>query len=600
MKILHPWKKPCSLVPDTADVFMKKSSLSQFDNGLFFWLMEKPMMKFLSLSLLSLLWFRPAVAQQAIALVNAKVVTVDKRHPVAEVVIIKGRQIEQVGTVANTPVPAGAKVIDCGGRLVLPGLIDGHAHLESLGRSLSQLSVTGTTSEAELLKMVRERAANTSPGEWILGGRWDQNDWPVRDFPTYESLTEAAPNNPVYLVRVDGHAGWANQRAMKLAGVTAATTAPAGGAIHRMPGSNEPSGIFIDRAQSLIRKVIPEPSEAQKRRHLRTAVDACLKVGLTGIHDAGISPASIARYKALIDAGDLTFRAYGMVSVPESLHGEAIDEFLRKHRIVGYGADQLTVRSIKLMGDGALGSRGAALIEPYSDDADTRGLLITGRERITEVAAAALRTGYQVNTHAIGDRSNLETLDGYTDALRRHPVADHRFRIEHAQILQPDDIPRFARLGVLPSMQPTHATSDMPWAEDRVGPQRIRTAYAWRNFAEQGLPIIGGSDFPVEHHNPLLGFYAAITRQDGQGLPKGGWYSEQLLTRMEALRAMTIDAAWGAFEEGLKGSITPGKLADLVILDRDIMTVPFVDILDTEVLMTLIEGDVVYQSPNWK
>jgi predicted amidohydrolase YtcJ len=394
-------------------------------------------------------------------------------------------------------------------------------------------------------------------------------------------------------MRVDGHACLANAAAMKFAGVNRGTPSPRGGEVIK-DSSGQPTGLFVDNAKALITQHMPGGIHSTADLLLK-AQELCLSVGLTGVHDALVTPADVAAYRQLEAAGKLKMRVYAMVD------GEyAVDYFRENGLLIG---DRLTVRSAKLFADGALGSRGAWLLEPYSDrplDAEGRpytGLSVMKPEFIRRIAEDGLRQGYQVCTHAIGDRANREVLDAYAYALTRHPTHDHRFRVEHAQMLAPEDIPRFQQLGVLPSMQPTHCTSDMRWVYARVGRERAEGAYAWASLRKTGVLIPGGSDFPVESHNPFLGIYAAVTRQNAEGEPAGGWHPEQRMTREEALRSFTLDAAYAAFQEDSRGVLKPGKLADFIVIDRDVMTCEARQILDTRVLQTVIGGDVVYRAP---
>jgi hypothetical protein len=375
-----------------------------------------------------------------------------------------------------------------------------------------------------------------------------------------------------------------------MAGITRDTPDPEGGRIVRDEGG-EPTGILIDNALLLIDDVVPDPTYDELVERALLAQQECLRFGLTGIGDAGIDSAMIEVYKDLFEDGRLQIRIYAMLDSDRI----PLDDYYRIGPQVGLFRDHLTLRSIKMYADGALGSRGAALMEPYSDDPENRGLITAREEEIYAVCLKALEHGFQVCTHAIGDRANRIVLSAYEQALEEHPVDDHRFRIEHAQIVSLDDIPRFARSGIIPSMQPTHATSDMYWAEERVGPERIKGGYAWRSLLDTGARIPFGSDFPVESPNPLWGIYAAVTRQDHSGWPEGGWYPEQKLTIPEAVRGFTLEAAYGAFEEEIKGSLEAGKLADMVVLSKDIFTVPPREILSTEVVMTIIGGEVVYE-----
>jgi hypothetical protein len=525
-------------------------------------------------------------------LLGGKIATVDKSFSLAEAAAIKGDRIIKIGTNQEIAPYIGPNThrIELQGMLVVPGLIDAHGHLTGYGISLTRLDFRGTTSFRQIVDMVAEKAKTTPAGEWILGSAWDQNDWDAKELPRHELLTRAVPDNPVWLTRVDGHAGLANRKAMELAGITAQTKDPEGGEIIR--GSDgKPTGVFIDNAMEMVSGIIPDMPPERVREAIVMAAERCCAAGLTGIHDAGASPEIIGHYRYLIDHDRLPIRIYAMLSDPGS---DDVMDYLKKNMIPEYGNHFLTVRSIKLFADGALGSRGALMFEPYSDRVGYYGLLTTPYEHILQVSKNALNAGFQVCTHAIGDRGNHLVLDAYEAALKEHPSPDHRFRIEHAQVVAPDDIPRFAKLGVIPSMQPTHATSDMYWAEDRVGPVRIRGAYAWQKFLKSGSIIPCGSDFPVEEINPMLGIYAAITRQDHGGWPDGGWYPEECMTREQVLRGFTIWAARAAFQEEILGSIETGKLADMVVLSKDILTIPPKEILTTVPELTIVGGKIRY------
>jgi len=545
--------------------------------------------------------------------INANIYTVDPARPRAEALAVAGERIAAVGSLAEITrlKHPTTRTIDLHGATVLPGLIDAHGHMAGLGSfAFGRLDLSSARSFADVLAAVAERVKSAKPGEWILGGRWDHESWPERKLPTHHQLSAVSPDNPVWLTRVDGHAGLANAAAMKLAGVTLETPSPAGGEILR-DQKGEPTGIFVDNAEDLIARHAraagvsadsaselvegrDESAVGSSEQLLLKAQELCLSVGLTGVHDAGVSPGDIATYDRLAADGRLKLRVYAMIAAPYAI------EYFKSHE--PRSGDRLSVRACKIVADGAMGSRGAWLIAPYSDrptDEQGRpyvGLKVTQPEFIRQVAEDALRRGYQVCTHAIGDRANQEVLNAYSLALSRRPTKDHRFRIEHAQLLAPEDIPRFAQLGVIASMQPTHCTSDMRWVEARVGAERAKGAYAWAQLLRSGARIAAGSDFPVESHNPFLGLYAAATRQNADGQPAGGWRPEDRMTREEALRAFTLDAAYAAFEEDRRGSLTPGKLADFVVLDRDVMTCAPRAILETKVLRTVIAGETVYQA----
>jgi predicted amidohydrolase YtcJ len=533
---------------------------------------------------------RPRAAVDLIV-VNGRVYTVDDSRPMVSAFAVQNGRIVFAGSDREVRALAGSRtrVVDAGGGTVVPGMVDAHAHLLGLGVSLRNVALAGSKTYEEVIARVVERAKTAKPGEWILGRGWDQNLWPEKKFPTHEALTRALPNNPVVLTRIDGHAILANAMAMSAAKVTAATRDPEGGRIERL-ADGSPAGVFVDNAESLIGRAVPGSTTAQTREAILAAVAEANKWGLVGIHDAGESQRTIDIFESLARAGKFNLRNYVMVS------GDSADVthyFAVGPRSALYDG-HIWVRAIKLYSDGALGSRGAALLAPYADDHGNTGLLVTPPAELQRIATGALRRGFQVAVHAIGDRGNRVVLDAYDAALKAVPTVDHRFRVEHAQVISPQDIPRFATLGVIPSMQASHQTSDMRWAETRVGPERIKGAYAWRSLLNTGVIIPNGSDFPVEEVNPLISFHSAVSRQDASNWPPGGWYPDQVMTRDEALKAMTIWPAYAGFQEKTMGSITPGKYADFVILDRDIMTVPASEILATRVMSTWIGGKAVY------
>jgi len=559
-------------------------------------------MKHLS-TYLAILALAPAtiVAQGTadLVLTNGHIYTVDNSRPQVSALAVRGGRVLFVGSDAEAKALAGpsTRVIDLRGATVFPGFTDAHAHLLGLGNMLQRVNLAGSKSYDEVIARVKAWAKDVKPGEWIQGRGWDQNRWAVKEFPSHEALSRAFPNNPVVLDRIDGHALLANARAMELAHVTAATRDPAGGRIVRLT-SGAPSGVFVDNAKGLIDRAVPEPTRANTRKAILAAVAEANRWGLTGIHDPGEDAEAVGIYEELAKAGNYNLRNYVMLSDP----GEPGSAATMRNPYIQRGPQNalydghLWIRAIKLYADGALGSRGAALLAPYSDDPNNSGLLVSRPEHIEAWAEWALRHGFQINVHAIGDRGNRIVLDAFDSALRKNPRANHRFRIEHAQVLSPQDIPRFAKLGVIPSMQATHQTSDMRWAESRVGPQRIRGAYAWRSLLNTGVIIPNGTDFPVEEVNPLLTFHAAVTRQDPTNWPAGGWYPDQKMTRQEALQSMTIWPAYAGFQEAVLGSLTPGKYADFVVLDRDIMRVPDTEILGARVLSTWIGGKRVYEA----
>ncbi len=530
--------------------------------------------------------------------VNGNIYTLDGKRPRAEAIACRDGRLSGVGSIAEISALRGpqTRVVDLNGQTAVPGLIDAHGHVLGLGSfALGRLDLSSARSLDDVIAMVGDKARRTPAGGWILGGRWDHESWPGHVLPTHAALSAATPDHPVWITRVDGHAGLANAAALTKAGIARDTPEPSGGEILR-DEHGEPTGVLIDNAMDLLTRHL-DPQRADTAELIRKAQAVCLSVGLTGVHDAGVSPAEVQVYAALERSGELKLRVYAMV------HGEQAKAYFEENGLrVG---ERLTVRACKLYTDGAMGSRGAWLLAPYSDrpvDEDGRpysGLAVMQPEFIRSVAQDAVQRGYQVCTHAIGDRANRETLDAYEHAYRTGGIAlpaDRRFRIEHAQLLALDDIPRFARLGVIASMQPTHCTSDMRWVGARVGSERERGAYAWSSLLRSGAVVAGGSDFPVESPNPMLGLYAAVTRRDLESKPAGGWHPEQSLTREEALRLFTLDAACAAFEETLKGSLEKGKLADFVVLDRDVMRCEAAEIPGTKVVMTVVGGEIVYRA----
>ena len=538
-------------------------------------------------------------AQADLVLTNGHIYTVDNARPIVTAMAVRDGKVMFVGSDAEARalVRPSTRVIDLHGSAVYPGFTDAHAHLLGLGAMLQRVNLAGSTSYDEVISRVKSFVKDVKPGQWIQGRGWDQNRWAVKEFPTHDALSRVFPNNPVVLGRIDGHALLANAKAMELAGVTASTPDPAGGRIIR-DASGRPAGVFVDNAQELIDRAIPAATRAQTRTAILAAIAEANRWGLTGIHDPGENAATISIYEELAKAGNYSLRNYVMISDPGEPNYPAAQRnpYIQRGPQSALYDGHLWIRALKLYADGALGSRGAALLAPYSDEPTNSGLLVSRPEHIEAWAEWALPRGFQVNVHAIGDRGNRIVLDAFETALRKYPKADHRFRIEHAQVVSPQDIPRFAQLGVIPSMQATHQTSDMRWAESRVGPERIRGAYAWRSLLNTGVVIPNGTDFPVEEVNPLLTFHAAVTRQDPTNLPAGGWYPDQKMTREEALQSMTIWAAYAGFQEKILGSLTPGKYADFVVLDRDIMRVLDTEILGARVISTWIGGKPVYQA----
>jgi predicted amidohydrolase YtcJ len=479
-----------------------------------------------------------------------------------------------------------ASVVDASGSTILPGLTDAHGHLYGLGLSLDIVRLVDTQSYDEVIARVKERASRASAGEWIIGRGWDQNDWPVKEFPTHEALDAAVPDHPVFLRRIDGHAAIANSAAMRLAGVTSSTQDPAGGRVVR-DASGNPTGVFIDAAMDLVERAVPQPSVEQRKARVLASANAIAANGLTEMHDAGIDGATILAVQELIDEKRFPIRVYAMLGDNDAL----LDTWFKSGPLVDYGG-RLTVRSVKLYADGALGSRGAALLAPYSDDPGNSGLMLATPAHLEDVARRARDAKFQVNAHAIGDRGVRNVINAYRAAGVR---PSDRYRVEHLQVIAPDDVAGLVQRGIIASMQPTHATSDMYWAEARIGPERVKGAYAWRTILNAGGRLALGSDFPVEDVNPFFGIHAAVTRQDQKGWPAGGWYPSQKLTLAEAIRGFTSDAAFAAFEEKSRGTIEPGKLADLTIVEGDLYAMPESELYKAKVKMTVVGGEVVYR-----
>lgn len=481
------------------------------------------------------------------------------------------------------------KEINLQGSTVIPGIIDAHGHLLNLGQSLLQVDLVGTQNKQEIVDRLTDFARDLPKEQWLLGRGWDQNDWPVQELPNAADLDQAFPERPVWIDRVDGHAGWGNSAAMKFSSKDLSGKWQIDGGEIVRDNKGQPTGIFIDNAEMLIRQAIPPASEAQLRIALERAMQKTASVGITSMHDAGTSKQVWDILKQLNQQQEMKVRVYAMADGSN----EMLDYLCKNGAIIDSNA-MLTARSVKLYSDGALGSRGAALLAPYSDSPAQSGLLLTEPKTLTEYAERAADCGLQVNIHAIGDKGNRVTLD----ALEAASKADNpgRHRVEHSQVIEASDFQRFKDLGLIASVQPTHATSDMYWAEDRVGAERIKGAYAWQTFVKLGIPLALGSDFPVERPAPLPGFHAAITRQDAKSWPAEGWYPEQSLTREQALYGFTKGAAYAAFQEALLGSLEVGKKADFVILNQDIMAIPEASILSTEIVATYVNGKAVFEN----
>ena len=529
-----------------------------------------------------------------LVLTGGHVVTLDEAAAAAPptALAVRDGRVLAVGSDTAVEALAGPRTtrIALRGATVLPGLTDAHLHVESLGASLEQLDLAGVPSLAEARQRARHAAAQLPAGAWLLGRGWDQNDWPERRFPAASDLDVG--EHPAFLERVDGHAAWVDARALALAGIDERTPDPPGGRILRDAGGR-PTGVLVDAAVGLVQARIPPPDEATRLRRLQRGLEACARLGLTEVHDAGVDLAGVALYKRLLAQGRLPVRVYVMLSAGDFLArgAQLVPE-------VGLGDGRLTVRAVKAYADGALGSRGALLLQPYSDEPGQRGLPASEAGDFARLLDLALARGFQVATHAIGDAANRLVLDAYARAFAQGGVdgAARRFRVEHAQIVAAEDAPRFRQLGVIPSVQPTHCTSDMPWAGERLGPARLAGAYRWRSFLDLGLPLPGGSDAPVESADPRLGLYAAVTRQDRAGQPAGGWQPQERVTPAEALAMFTRHAAFAAFEEQERGRLAPGLRADLTVLDRDPLSAPAAALLEARVLYTVVDGQLVHEA----
>jgi len=513
-----------------------------------------------------------------VAIVNARIYT---GKGMAKAMSIRQGRIASIGETAG---PA-ARVIDLKGAPVIPGLIDSHVHMESFGFQAETFDLRNVKTVAEIAAMVRAKAASLPAGTWIRGRSWDQTNW-GGEFPTHAELTRAAPAHPVFLTRVDGHAGWVNGKALELAGIDEKTPDPMGGKIIR-DAAGRATGVLIDRAQGLVASKIPAATDEEVTSRIRTAARECARLGLTSVHDAGIDEQDLRAYRKLLAAGQLPIRIYAMIGGEGNLWRSFLESGPEVH-------ERLTIRSIKLMADGAMGSRGAAFWQPYADDPGNTGLMILKQETVERVARQAIEKGFQVNTHAIGDRANRMVLDAYLKVLG--DGSKKRFRIEHAQAVALPDFALFRKTGTIASMQSTHATSDMRWALARLGPDRLMGSYAQKRMLNAGVVVANGSDFPVEEPSPLMGFHAAVSRQDANGHPKGGWRPEERFSREEALRSWTWAGAYAAFEEDWKGTLEVGKVADFVVLSGDIMTLPFDELPKVRVVATYVAGQAVYNN----
>lgn len=504
------------------------------------------------------------------------------------VLVIQDGKVLETGDESLSEKYSG-EVIDGEGKTMLPGLIDAHGHVMGLGFQELQVNLAGIPTLEETLEKVGEYAEANPDLEWIQGRGWNQTLWPENEFPTAEDLDRVVSDRPVWLSRVDGHAGWGNSMAMRLAGVSKDTPDPQGGKIIRN-SRGEATGVFVDAAEGYINSIIPSSTLRERELALEKALDQMAKMGITSVHDAGVGVNTWEMFKDFADQNRLKTRIYAMIGGA----GSAFDSLSAEGPIASYAEDMLALRSVKLYSDGALGSRGAAMIEPYSDDPGNKGLLFVDQNEMNQMVSKVMGKGFQANIHAIGDAGNRQVLDAIAYSKSLNGNQGLRNRVEHAQIVSLEDIPRFKELDIIASMQPTHATSDKNMAEDRVGPQRIKGGYAWQTFLDQGTIVAAGSDFPVEHSNPFFGLYSGVTRMDHGGSPEGGWYPEESLSREQALKAFTLDAAYAGHQEEVLGSLEPGKWADFILIDQDYFEVPASEIWEIEVLETWVAGTQMF------
>lgn len=532
-------------------------------------------------------------------LLNGNVYTANDRHPHAEAIAVRMDRIVFAGSNSEAKKYQGAKtrVVDLHGATVLPGLADAHHHLEGVGSREMTLNLEGITNLQDFLVKVKARVDQAKPGEWVTGRGWIETFWTPPVFPTRWDLDKVSPNNPVILQRADGHGTVVNSAALKIAGITRDTPNPFGGEISKDKQSGDPNGMLLDAARGLVSRHIPPTTIADAERAVVLGVQRDIGLGWTQVQDPGGSYEDVVIYRKLYGEGKIKLRIYKVLSAP----GKEAKRLLTEGPIIGAYGNRLTVRALKFYADGSLGSRSAALLKPYSDAPDTSGFLTIKDENFLPMLEEALRKGIQVETHAIGDLGNRFVLDEYEKALKAVPAAqrkitDPRWRIEHAQIVNPVDIPRFAKLGIIPSMQPSHAIGDLHFAPSRLGIERLKGAYAWNSFIKSGVIVPGGSDAPVERGEPMIEFYAAVARKDMKGFSGDGWHPEEAVTREQALKMFTVWPAYVAFEENVRGTIEPGKLADLTVLSADIMRIPEMEILKTRCLMTVIGGEIVFET----
>lgn len=566
------------------------------------WIVKKFYQTILTSSILLTILSCSTPQQADMVIFNGRIYTVDPSQPVVEAVAVAGGRIVHTGLWTDTKKWVGdsTHVLDLGGKTMTPGLIEGHAHMMGIGKNLLDLDLSGTKSYDEILQMVASKAKNLKPGEWVLGRGWHQDKWEehpesmIGGFPSHHRLSEVSPNNPVFLSHASGHAALVNVKAMELAGLNADSKPPKGGEILK-DFSGKPTGLLNETAQSLVAAIVPQDSPDRNKKALKLALDECLKNGITTFHDAGVDSTGIDLFKSLASKNELGVRLYIMLNGGNK---NLIKAYVQHGPEIDLGNNFLTIRAIKLYADGALGSRGALLLDDYHDDPGMTGLRVQPLDYIREISLLGHSAGFQMCTHCIGDRANREILDLYEEIYTADSLkgSELRYRIEHAQHIAAQDIPRFGQLGVIPSMQAIHMSSDRPWAINRLGKKRIdEGAYVWNKLADTGAIVMNGTDAPVEPLNPIACFYASVSRQTLAGTPSGGYEPSQKMTRLEALKSYTINNAYGAFEEKMKGTIEVGKLADFTIFSQDIMEVPLQQLLKTQVEYTIVDGKIGFQ-----
>tara|TARA_Y100001970_G_scaffold282813_1_gene396500 strand:+ start:57794 stop:59344 length:1551 start_codon:yes stop_codon:yes gene_type:complete len=508
-------------------------------------------------------------------LINANIITLDSSLKGANSLTVSNGKIESINQINSS-----YKTLDVNGYTVIPGFIDAHFHLKNFGKRLEMLNLKGLQSLEQIEQIIKLKLRDLNSNEWLIGFGWDQNLWVSKDYPSSRFLNKISPDNPVYLTRIDGHSAWVNDCAINI-------TQYSIDEIKNQAGADVVNGcIMIDNAMNCFKQYLPKETKDQVKKWIKTAINKTMQMGITGVHDAWQDSTIVLAVQELIEEGNFPIRCYGMLGGNDK---NLLNQFFNQGH---YESDYLKIRSVKAFVDGALGSRGAALHEPYCDDRHNCGLILISQDDFQELARECYHYNFQLNTHAIGDRGNSYVLDHYSKFLK--PDNNRRWRIEHAQMVADCDLSRFKDFSILPSMQPSHCTSDMPWLNDRIGPERLSLISRWQTFIDLGLKIPGGSDCPIETGNPLFEFYAAVTRQDHQGFPVGGWQSQEKVNHLNALKMFTSWAAYGGFDEATRGKIKVAYDADLTILSNDLLDIQTEQILETKILATIVNGKIIY------